>query len=104
MSSLGTHSFLDRMDMTKRLDDALLPFLQEHGIEHFFFGSPVLLKGASTIQAKLKQLAVKKFPAALMIKYSPDFILSYAFDSKGPFLLDTKASVTPVFKDRQIEV
>lgn len=100
----GTHSFLDRIDMTRRLDEAFRPFMREHGIESYPFGSPVILKGASTVQSKLKKLIAKKYPAALMVKYSPDYILQTSAHPPRVFLVDTKASVTPVFKRRQIEV
>src|SRR5262249_3599007 len=72
--------------------------------EIYPFGSPVILKGAGAIQAKLKMLVSKKYSAARMIKYSPDFILHTSGSPEHLFLVDTKASATPVFKDRQIEV
>ena len=39
-----------------------------------------------------------------MIKYSPDFIVHKLAGPESLFLVDTKASVTPVFKDVQIEL
>ena len=100
----GTHSFLDRMDLTRRFDESLCPFLEEHGFKIYPFGSPVILRTARTIQTKLKRTIAKKYPAALMIKYSPDFIVHKLAGPESLFLVDTKASVTPVFKDVQIEL
>ena len=100
----GTHSFLERIDLTRRFDESLRPFLDEHGIKSYPFGSPIILKGAPAIQTKLKKLIAKKYPAALMLKYSPDFIVHKLAAPESILLVDTKASVTPVFKDAQIEL
>jgi hypothetical protein len=97
------NSFLDRMDRTKLLDEALVPFLNEHGIDVYPFGQTTLLAGSQML-APLKRLlvrdyAVKDFAAGFMMKFSPDYICVVRGVHHEPFFLDTKASVIPIFFD-----
>lgn len=97
-----TGDFSQRLSLATRFDNALVPLLKQSGLRVYPFGAPVLLNGATRIDASLRQLQSKRFPAALMMKFSPDYIVVPP-NGKEPFFLDTKASVTPVFKSSHIE-
>lgn len=99
---MQTGDFSQRLSLASRLDAALIPGLKERGFAVYPFGAPVMLRGANRIDALLRTLISKKFPAALMMKFSPDFIIVPP-NGGEPFFLDTKASVTPVFKASHIE-
>src|SRR4051794_14589844 len=101
-------SYLDRMDQTKDLDQALKPFLGEHGITCYDFGQSVVLKEAVAMRAALKRLLVRNYSidlygAGFMLKFSPDFICDFDELELPPFLLDTKASLVPMFFDGPIQ-
>jgi len=98
------NSFLDRMDNTKNLDEALLPFLEEHGFQIFPFGQTTLLAG-SPILPSLKRLLVRDYAfntygAGFMVKFAPDYICLHENTKVEPFFLDTKASVIPILFDQ----
>ena len=99
---MPTGDFSQRLSLATRFDNAIVPLLKQSGMDVYPFGAPVLLNGASRVYALLRQLQSKRFPAALMMKFSPDYIIVPP-NGKDPFFLDTKASVTPVFKDSHIE-
>ena len=103
MKETGTTSFLDRFALTQRLDEMLVPFLEEYGFEVQEFGHPLILQGNSWMMNRLKRLKTKASSAALMVKFTPDFIVVKRGHPKGFFLLDTKTSITPVFFAKQIE-
>jgi hypothetical protein len=91
------------MDNTKNLDEALLPFLDEHGFGVFPFGQTTLLSG-SPILASMKRLLVRdysfaKYGAGFMLKFAPDYICVQKDSKCEPFFLDTKASVIPILFD-----
>src|SRR5437588_6316167 len=97
------NSFLDRMDNTKNFDEALLPFLEEHGFQIFPFGQTTLLAG-SAILPSLKRLLVRDYSfadygAGFMVKFAPDYICVQKSGQSEPFFLDTKASVIPILFD-----
>lgn len=102
-------NFLDRMDHTNALDNALKPFLEEHGVTCFPFGQPVLLpSGGGGILPKLRRLLIRDYPrekygAGFMVKFAPDYICTTGKSKQGPFLLDTKASVVPIFFNSYLE-
>jgi len=98
----GTTSFLDRMALTERLDDHIKPFLQAYGFRIADFGHPVLSKGNSYLGNLLRQRPYKKSKEILFVKFSPDFVLAPSEQSHSPFFMDTKASITPVFFQSQI--
>jgi len=96
------------MDQTKDLDQALKPFLAEHGITCYEFGQPVVLKEAVAMRASLKRLLVRKYSieeygAGFMLKFSPDYICDFDEIQQAPFLLDTKASLVPMFFEGPIQ-
>jgi hypothetical protein len=98
------NSFLDRMDNTKHLDDAFVPFLEEHGFQVLPFGQTILFEG-SPLLASFKKLLVRdysfaKFGAGFMMKFAPDYICIHQNGTSEPFFLDTKASVIPIIFDR----
>lgn len=93
----GTTSHLDRMNLTKRLDEYIKPFLEDSGFIINNFGYSVSLKEKSSMIARMKRLEIKKSDAALMVKFSPDFVSINNGKKKDLFFLDTKTSITPVF-------
>src|SRR3989442_621632 len=93
----GTTSYLDRMQLTARIDEVIMPFLDDHGFSVFKFGQDVIFKDSSFIRSKIKKLESKKSYEVLMMKFWPDFICTMENHPNGLFLLDTKASITPVF-------
>lgn len=99
----GTHHFLDRMNLTARFEQTLDPFLGDHGFEVMPFGQSVLLGENTWIASRLKRIAMKKSLAALMVKFSPDFIVVKGDPSPLLFFCDVKASITPVFFGSQIQ-
>lgn len=103
MTETGTTSFLDRFALTKRLEEMLKPFLEEYGFEVFEFGHPVIVRGNSWMINRLKRLHTKASSAALMVKFTPDFIIVKKGHAKGLFLADTKASITPIFFKAHID-
>lgn len=104
MMETGTTSYLDRMHLTDRLNEMLDPFLQEHGFHVVEFGYDLMLRGESSMKAKIKRLEYKASPAALMVKFSPDFIGIYnQKKNKDVFFIDSKTSITPVFFKAHID-
>jgi len=103
MTETGTTSFLDRFALTKRLDEMLKPLLEDYDFGVYEFGHPEILKENSWMINRLKKLKTKSSNAALMVKFTPDFIVVKNEHPKGFFLLDTKVSITPVFFNAQIE-
>jgi hypothetical protein len=99
----ATDGFLDRMGLTARLDDNIVPFLEDHGFSFMSFGHPAILKGNGSIRSRVLHRDSKKSDAMLMIKFSPDFIGTHEPSNAAPFYLDTKASITPVFFGSQID-
>lgn len=99
----GTTSHLDRMNLTKRLDELIKPFLEEAGFIVEEFGYSNTLKEAHSMMARMKRLEIKKSEAALMIKFSPDFICIKKGKNKRLLFIDTKTSTTPVFFDSYIK-
>jgi hypothetical protein len=100
----GTTSYIDRMHLTERLNKMLVPFLKEHGFQLVEFGYDLMLRDEPGMKAKIKQLEYKASPAALMVKFSPDFIASYrSREKKDVFFMDAKTSITPVFFKAHIE-
>jgi hypothetical protein len=104
MLETGTTSALDRMALTARLTDMLIPFLQDHEFITSEFGQHVILQDHGTILAKLKRLESKKSREVLMLKFSPDYLCAYQSKSEHLFLMDAKSSITPIFFAAQIEV
>lgn len=98
----GTTSHFDRMNLTKRLDELIKPFLQDAGFIINEFGYGVTLKKEPSMGARMKRLEIKKSPAALMVKFSPDFICIKKGTKKALFFIDTKTSITPIFFDSYI--
>lgn len=93
-------SYLDRLNQTRSLDEAVLPFLAEHGIATFPWGQTVVFAEAPEIAGRIKRLLVRDYPvqeygAAFSIKFAPDFIC-VPEEGGTPFFLDTKASVIPI--------
>jgi len=99
----GTTSHFDRMNLTKRIDELIKPFLEDAGFIIEEFGYAITLRDESSMGAKMRRLEVKKSKAALMVKFSPDFICIKIGKKRGLFFIDTKTSITPVFFDSYIE-
>lgn len=92
----GASSHLDRMNLTKRLCQLLEPVFDEMGLVHCEYGQDILLAGNGSMLARLKKLDVKKSDVICMTKFAPDYILSSP-KNKKLFMLDAKASITPMF-------
>lgn len=108
---MARSSFQDRIRLTKLFDDLLVPFLRAQGVHATQYGWPAIFRTRGTgffpeqaqaIATALRDLRAKRFPAALAMKYTPDFIV-LGPSGYPPFLLDSKVSVTPVFLDRQVQ-
>lgn len=99
----GTTSYLDRMALTQRLDENVIPFLSKHNFQITEFGHPVITNGNGRLANILRRQVYKKCPEMLFIKFSPDFIVVPSTSTKGPFFMDTKSSITPVYFGAQIE-
>ena len=99
----GTTSHLDRMNLTKRIDELIKPFLEDAGFIIEEFGYAVSLRDEPSMSARMKRLEIKKSDAALMVKFSPDFICIKTGKKKRLFFMDTKTSITPIFFDSYIK-
>lgn len=99
----GTTSHLDRMNLTKRLDEFIKPFFIDAGFAICDFGYAVTLRNQPSMSARMKRLEVKKSDAALMAKFSPDFIVIRNGRNRRLFFMETKTSITPIFFDSYIE-
>ncbi len=98
----GTSSFLDRHALTRRLEGNLEVFLQDYGFKVLPFGHPVILRDNTWMRSRLKSIEYKANLSALMIKFSPDYIVLKEDDGRI-FFMDAKASITPVFFGKQVE-
>jgi hypothetical protein len=98
----GVTSHLDRMNLTVRLCELLDVLLEAHGIDFQEYGQNVILRGNGSLAARWKKLDVKKSDVVLMTKFSPDYLLHHE-ESGTLFLLDAKASITPMFFDGAIQ-
>jgi len=99
----NTTNNIGRMNLTKRLEEVLKPFLTDEGFLIEDFGYNITLRNNSSMSTILKKLIVKKSKTALMVKFSPDFICIKNGDKQGLFFLDTKTSITPIFFESYIE-
>lgn len=99
----GTTSHLDRLNLTKRLDEMIKPFLEDCGFTIEEFGYNITLRDASPMFYRMKKLEVKKSEAALIVKFSPDFISIKRGKKKDLFFIETKASITPIFFESYIQ-
>jgi len=95
MESAGTATFFQRFALTERLQEMILPFLDECGVEVAEYGQNVILGHNGSLEARLKKLEAKKSPAALMVKFAPDFLCMYR-ETKTLYFMDIKTSLTPV--------
>jgi hypothetical protein len=98
-------SFLNRIKLTNEITNMLLNLLQQYGFKLYDFGYEQILRNEPNMKALMRKLKFKKSPVALMIKFAPDLLCAYPSlsDEKGLFMLDVKASITPVFFSVQIE-
>ena len=99
----GTGSFLDRQALTRRLEENLEKFLADYGFKVLPFGNPVILQDNTWMRSRLKKLDSKESLAAIMIKFSPDYIVIKETSPRDVFFMDAKVSVTPVFFQSQID-
>jgi len=99
----NTTNNLGRMNLTKRLEEVLRPFLMQQGFLIEDFGYNISLGKNSSMKQLLKNVAVKKSDPALMVKFSPDFIVIKKDKKEELFFLDIKTSITPVFFQSYIE-
>ncbi|MEM4972856.1 MAG: hypothetical protein QXR87_03955 [Candidatus Hadarchaeales archaeon] len=99
----GTKSFLDRLALTERLTRLLVPLLEKYFIIQKF-GHESLLQKSPKIRSVILKIEYKQSPAVLMVKFSPDFIFYFEkCERREVFLVDFKASVTPLFYEAQIK-
>lgn len=98
----GTTHFLDRFALTRRLEENLEGLLADHGLKILPFGQTAILRGNSWMNSRLKKLDTKKSLAALMVKFSPDYVACKSSKEQALFFLDAKASITPVFFPAQV--
>jgi hypothetical protein len=99
----GTTSALDRMDLTARLTDMLVPFLEDHEFRLSDFGQHVILRDNGSLVARIRRRVSKKSDEVLMVKFAPDYVCTYKDRPENLFLLDAKASITPVIFGAQID-
>ncbi len=97
----GTTSHLDRMGLTNRLCEMIEPFLKEHGFEYIEYGQPFFLHGNSSLTARFKKLDIKKSAVALLLKFSPDYLI-YHRATNTLFLMDAKSSITPIIFEARV--
>lgn len=98
----GTTSHLDRMNLTNRLCELLDELFEAHDIEFSEYGQNVILQDNKPIAARWRKLDVKKADPVLMIKFAPDYIVHHE-RSGAFFLMDAKASITPMFFQSAID-
>ena len=103
MERAGTATFFQRFELTERLQEMVIPFLQETNIVISEYGQNIILGKNGSLAARLKRLESKKSPAALMVKFAPDFVC-YAKNSKTLFFMDIKTSLTPVLFQSQLHI
>lgn len=103
MERSGTGSFFSRFELTRRVEEMVMPYLADLGIESWEYGQNVLIGHNGSLEAYLKKLKAKLSPAALMVKFSPDFIC-HVVETDEMFFLDIKTSLTPVLFHSQIEI
>jgi hypothetical protein len=99
----GTTHFLDRFALTRRLEENLEGLLADYGLRILTFGQTAILQGNSWMNSRLKKLDTKNSLAALMVKFSPDYVTSKESGKPVLFFLDAKASITPVFFGSQVD-
>lgn len=98
----GTASFFQRADLTRRLDEMVRPFFAEHDIGIWEFGQDAIMGGHGPLAARMKQLVSKRSPAALAVKFAPDFICLVR-PIQRLFFMDVKTSVTPVLFQSKLD-
>lgn len=98
----GTTHFLDRFALTRRLEESLEGLLTDHGLQILTFGQTAILHGNSWMNSRLKKLDTKENLAALMVKFSPDYVTSKESGKPVLFFMDAKVSITPIFFEAQI--
>jgi len=99
----GTTHFLDRFALTRRLEENLEALLADYGLEILAFGQTAILHGNSWMNSRLKKLDSKANLAALMVKFSPDYVTTRGSGKPLLFFMDAKASITPVFFGAHID-
>jgi hypothetical protein len=104
MTETGTTSYIDRMQLTGRINEMLLDFLSEHGFRIIEHGYDLMLRHEPGMKSKLKRLESKESLVGLRVKFAPDFIAMYPKGNRRRlFFIDTKASITPVFFPTHID-
>lgn len=98
----GIGSFLDRFELTRRLEKMLEFSMEHHGLTLLPFGHPVLLAGNSWLQSKLKRVESKSSLVATMVKFTPDYLAFKDEEMDTLIFLDAKVSITPVFFQTQV--
>jgi len=98
----GTTHFLDRFALTRRFEENLESLFQDYNISIITFGQSTILQNNTWMSSRLKKLDTKDNLAALMIKFSPDYIVYKKTTPQTLFFMDAKASITPVFFQSQV--
>lgn len=99
----GTSSFLDRQNLTKRLEANLEALFSDYGFKVLRFGGEALLPDSSWLRSRLKKVDSKESIPAIMMKFAPDYIVVKESEPKDLFFMDAKASITPVFFQKQVD-
>ena len=103
MASPFASTFRGRLSLTHRLDEAIRPILTDAGLICRPLGQPPALALMPEARKRLTAIAAKASPAVRMLRFTPDFLIIRPGHPDGPLLADTKASVTPLFHDRQVD-
>lgn len=101
VNSAGTATFFQRFDLTQRLEDMVVPVLDEAGIAVEEYGQNMILGHNGSLEAYLKKLKAKKSSAALVVKFAPD-LLCRVRETHKLFFVDIKTSLTPVLFDSKL--
>jgi hypothetical protein len=99
----GISGFLDRMNLTARLEARLAALLRRQGVRVMRFGQEILVRDNGWTSSRLKKLDTKASETALMVKFSPDYVVLTGGTRRRLFFIDAKVSITPIFFATQIE-
>jgi hypothetical protein len=98
----GTSHFLDRFALTRRFEESLEGLLEDYAFQLMPFGQTALLQGNSWMSSRLRRIDTKSSLIAIMIKFSPDYVIYFKKGQGRLFFSDAKASITPVFFNSHI--
>jgi hypothetical protein len=109
MTEVNMTSYLNRAKMTELFSSRLLKIFENEGFLVSELGWELILKDSKKMQSLIRKRVAarvyRKSPAALMVKFMPDYLCIYPeiTNDNGIFLFDVKISITPVFFQSHIE-